>query len=199
MTAYTIYGTHGGGYLDGNRSAGDGSPPGNYNTSVDAFVGISEPGGTAYESFLTFDTSAVVGTVTSWTFSLTGSVDFTALDSDIEVRSHDWGATLVAADWLGPVSLEARILVASLSTSGWSTSSYNVFTSTAPPASGGWAVGSVRMDNNPAVIINQAGDSRFVVCSSRHRTGIGSSSSFVAFIGDAAGAPPAPKLEISTT
>lgn len=199
MSTYTIYGSHGGGYLYGNRHSGDdGFPSGNYSgTSADVFVGISEPGGTAYEGFLTFDTSAVVGTVTTVTLSLWGSNDHTPYEFDLEVRAHDWGATLEADDWLSAASLDARTLVASRSTTGWSTSGYNPFVTEDVP-SGGWGAGSIRMDSASGVasVINQGGETRFVVCSSFHREGIGTESSFVAFVGATEGS--APKLEVVT-
>lgn len=200
MTVSTIYGTSGGGYLYGNRSwLTDGSPPGNYSgASADVYIGISEPGSTAYEGFLTFDTSAVVGTVTAVTLSLWGSVDFTGFDFDVEIRAHDWGPTLEAADWLSPPSLTARTLVASRSTAGWSVSGYNIFATEAAPPGGGWGVGQVRMGSGAGLgsFINQGGETRFVVCSTAHRVGFGTSSSYVAFVGVAGGS--APKLEITT-
>jgi hypothetical protein len=114
-----------------------------------------DPGFYCYEVFIGFDTSAVVGTITSATLSLHGRTDASTTDFTVEARLHDWGATLTTADWVAGGSLGTKTLLASLSTVGFTTSGHNVFTSEAA------------FVNN----INQSGVTRMLLCSSRMRVG----------------------------
>lgn len=122
---------------------------------ADAAVGQLVAGNRyCYESFLSFDTSAVAGVVQSATLSLYGSADGSTVDFVLEARLHDWGATLETGDWVAGADLAAKTLVASYNTAGgWSTSGYNAFTSEAAFVSG----------------INQSGSTRLVLSSSRQR------------------------------
>lgn len=108
-----------------------------------------------YESFLSFDTSSVAGTITAVTLSLYGTFDGSTQNFVAEARVHDWGATLETADFVAGADLGTKTLVASRDTaSGWA-AAYNAFTSEVAFISA----------------INQAGATRLVICSSRHRAG----------------------------
>lgn len=106
-----------------------------------------------FEVFLSFDTSGVVGTIQSATLSLKSTNDQSTTDFVLEARLRDWGATLESADWVAGDSLAGLTLLASMNTSGWATSGYNVLTSEAAFASN----------------INKTGATRIVLSSSRHR------------------------------
>lgn len=136
-----------------------------------------------YEGFIAFDTSAVVGTITSVTLSLRGVVNSLSTNFIIEARLHDWGATVTTADWLARATLGTKTLVASKSTVGWSTAGYNALTSEAAFLTG----------------INQSGFTRLVLCSDRHRNGLGSGNEWLAFASaDTADTTSDPKLVIET-
>lgn len=183
-TTYTIFSdpAHVDGYISAAPSTADGgASAGNVVQTGDIFVG--QQVGAAYEGFLAFNTSSVVGTITAVTLSLWGVNDSSTTDFTVEARIYNWGTTLTEADWRSPASLAALTLVASRSTaSGWSTSGYNAFTS------------------DPAFLtnINQAGTTRLIICSSRHRAGnTPSGNEFVGFRSvEQAGTTNDPKLVI---
>lgn len=113
-----------------------------------------------YETFLSFDTStipdsAIISTVT---LSLHGGSysDQSTTDFTIEARTYDWGASLTTADWIAGADLASNTLLASRSTSGWSTSAYNDFTENG---------------SNFVSAINKTGITRIVICSSRTKDG----------------------------
>ena len=130
------------------------------NAGTDTFtVGQRTPLGGLYyvfQTYLSFDTSAVTGTVSSVTLSIYGQFDNSVTDFTIEARVHDFGATLETGDYVAGASLSGKTLVASRSTaSGWSTSGYNAFTS----------------DAAFLTAINQSGSTRLLLCSDRTRSG----------------------------
>lgn len=106
---------------------------------------------TVYETFLGFDTSSVVGTVSSAVLSMyvtaksTGGADFT-----MTAAIYDWGATLTTADWVPGASLSGLTKVATVATTGVSDAAYNTFTNVAFPAN-----------------VNKSGTTRIVLYSDR--------------------------------
>ena len=86
-----------------------------------------------YETFLNFDTSGLpdlaYGTVPA--LYMVGLLDNT-FDGDVilEVYPVDWGDTLTDADGIDGADLAGLDMLASRSTSGWSLTKYNAFTST---------------------------------------------------------------------
>lgn len=134
-----------------------------------------------YEGFLQFDTSAVAGTITSATLHLYGQADFGAGVDTWEVRAHDWGTTLGTTDWVSRANLPSLTLVASKA-GAISTSSYNAFTSEAAFLAA----------------INQAGSTRLLVNSLRHRTSVApSGAEYARFESrDTGGTTTGPKLVI---
>lgn len=168
-TTYTIYSGAADGYVGATPwTAGDGGGDSVNNTTGSPTVGRLSGTGWGYESFLTFDTSIVVGTITSATLSIYVTNDTSNTDFTIEVRLHDWGTSLTTADWLSSETLGTKTLLASLSTDGLTVSAHNTFTSDAAFLSN----------------INQAGETRVVVCSDRHRLGLTApASEYMAFKG----------------
>lgn len=106
------------------------------------------------EGFLSFDTSAVTGTIQSVTLSLYGINNSSVTDFTVEVRLYDWGTSLTTADWVPGANLAAMTLLASWSTAGYA-ASYNAFTSEAAFLSN----------------INQSGFTRMVVVSNQTTLG----------------------------
>jgi len=136
-----------------------------------------------FETFLAFDTSTVLGTITSATLSLYGSYDSSPTDFTVEARAYDFGATITTADYLPGTSLAALTLLASRSTAGFTTSGYNAFTSEAAFLSN----------------INQAGTTRLIINSSLHRLGDTTDNRIVEFFTIAeAGTTKDPKLVIES-
>jgi hypothetical protein len=175
-TTYTLFSQSGDGYLPANNPAG----PGTGVQATDLFVGQAV--GTYYESFISFDTSAVAGTITAVTLSLYCFNDTSLTDFTVEARLHDWGATLENGDWVAAASLGSKTLLASKTTVGINAAGYNDFVSEAAfPGS-----------------INQAGLTGIVLCSSRFRTGASpGGNEFVGFRGqEASGTSQDPKLVI---
>lgn len=113
-----------------------------------------------YETFLSFDTSTIPDSaiISSVTLSLHGGgyADQSTTDFTIEARTYDWGASLTTADWVAGADLASNTLLASRSTSGWSTSAYNDFTENG---------------SNFVSAINKTGITRIVICSSRTKDG----------------------------
>ena len=120
----------------------------------------SEFGYYLYESFLSFDTSTIPDSaiISAVTLSLHGGgyVDQSTTDFTIEARTYDWGASLTTADWVAGADLSSNTLLASRSTSGWSTSAYNDLTENG---------------SNFVSAINKTGITRIILCSSRTKDG----------------------------
>jgi hypothetical protein len=149
LTTYTIYGDTTDGYL--TAASQNQATASSVDTTWNIFVG-QQVGG-FYEGALAFDTSIVVGTITAATLSVYGMSDSSTTDFTFEARLHDWGATLTTSDWVPGNQLGTKTLLASMATSAWSASGYNALTSEAAFLSS----------------INQAGFTRLLLCSSRHR------------------------------
>jgi hypothetical protein len=139
-----------------------------------------------YETFLSFDTSAIGGGVTAVELALRLTVDQSDTDFTIEARESAWTAGgLTTADWVAGASLGGLTLLASLNSSGiGATGSYKTFTSQAAFLTAtGMGTGTVAM----------------LLCSSRHR-GNNTPSGFedVTFnSADASGTTQDPKLTIT--
>lgn len=83
-----------------------------------------------YQGFLRFDTTAVGGdTVSAATLSLYGHTDASVADFELRAAVHAWTSPLATGDYIASASLPSKD--AGFSTSGWSTSGYNDFTSEA--------------------------------------------------------------------
>lgn len=125
-----------------------------------AFAGTGQawPTGDKYcwEGFLSFDTSAVIGTITAVTLSLWASEDNSTTDFTLEVRLHNFGTSLDTVDWVAGDVLATKVLLATLDTaSGVNTSGYNVLAS----------------EEAFVANINQSGLTQLLLNSSRHRLG----------------------------
>lgn len=109
------------------------------------------------ESFIDFDTSTLVGTITVATLSLGLDEDSSDTDFTVEARLHDWGTTLTTVDWVAGTLLGTKTLLATLPTLGiGATGSYKAMTES----------GTALRDN-----INRVGVTRIILCSDRHRIG----------------------------
>lgn len=102
------------------------------------------------QGFVSFDTSSVVGTVSSATLSLFVLTDNSTTDFTINARRLDY-ATLTTADFVAGASLGALPLLATLATAGLGTPVYNAFTS----------------DGNFLTNINQSGTTGIVLSSAK--------------------------------
>jgi len=139
MASYTIYSGSGGGYI---RSANNTYSTARAGSSLTATTGAGEAhawgqerSGSSrrcYEAFFAFDCSSVTGTASVATFSEYGLLDASTTDFTMEARTKTWsGSGLTTADWVAGASLSGLTLLASRSSSGWSTSGYNAWTSEA--------------------------------------------------------------------
>jgi hypothetical protein len=126
--------------------------------NTDAVVGQDPPATyRCYEAFLAFDTSGITGVISSADLALASAADNSATNFIIECRKRDWGPTLELADWVAGASLDTITpLVATydIAASGWAGFGYHTFTDVAMVAN-----------------INQAGFTRFLLNSDRHRLG----------------------------
>lgn len=130
--------------------SGDGYSVGQY--PPDEFNTIWE----CYEGFLDFDTSGVVGLISSATLSLGLAGDVSEEDFTVQARTHDWGTTLTTADWVAGASLSTKTLLATLPTLGIGAEGYKNMTES------GTALRNA---------INQAGVTRMLLCSDRQVAG----------------------------
>lgn len=139
MASYTIYSSAADGDIfSGNTSyATARSGSGLYVASTSglyAYCGQDRSGSNRYiyETFFAFDLSAVSGSASSAVLSLHGTYDGSTTDFTIEVRAKTWtGSGLTTADWVAGADLAALTLLASRSSSGFTASGYNAFTSEA--------------------------------------------------------------------
>lgn len=156
MTTYTIYSGSADGYIFSSGGTYAQNRAGNslntFNTSTGAYVGQDGTSGTdsVWEAFLTFDTSTVVGTVSSATLSVYGIENGTTTDFTATAALRDYGTTLENADWVAGASLSGLTTVATFNTTGYA-ASYMAFTDVALPAN-----------------VNTAGSTRLLLYSSRH-------------------------------
>lgn len=145
--------------------------------------------GTYYlrESFFSFDTSAVTGTVSSVTLSFVPGGQSLATPITLEVRRHNWGPTLTTADWVAGADMSSKTLVASFNATAanWSGSAY------------------IDMTSDAAFLtnINQAGTTDIVVCSNRFTSGTSPTAGEYLLINstETSGTSQDPKLVIVTT
>jgi hypothetical protein len=99
-----------------------------------------------YQAFLEFDTSSIVGTITSVELKI--YVNSVAADNafTLQARLFDFSTSLTVADWVPGVDTSGDTLLATLASGSLSAGSYNSFTNVAFPAN-----------------INTAGMTRFYV------------------------------------
>lgn len=156
MTTYTIYSSSIDGYILSSAGTYAQNRAGNnlnaFGTATGAYVGQDGSGGadSCYEAFLSFDTSSVVGNVSSATLSVYGIENGTTTDFTATAALHDYGTSLTTADWVAGASLAALTTVATFNTTGYA-ASYMAFT-------------EVALASN----INQSGSTRLILYSSRH-------------------------------
>jgi hypothetical protein len=107
-----------------------------------------------YENFMQFDTSALTAgaTVTGVSLNFFVFADASSTDFTVEARMTDWGTTLTTADSIAGASLSGLTRVATVSTSGISTSAYTAM-----------AEDGTNFQTN----INRTGDTRLMLSSSR--------------------------------
>lgn len=190
MTTSTFYSATADGQIESSNAT--------YGTARSGGTLVANTGGTSanvgqvtgyacYEAFLSFDTSTIPDgdIITSVTLSLdgTGATDGSDTDFTINARVYDWGPSLTTGDWIAGASLSGNTLVASRSTSGWSASGYNDFTSEAAFLTA----------------INKAGVTYLVISSSRHEAGTTpSGNEYVGFAtADNSGTANDPKLVVT--
>lgn len=155
MTTYTIYSGAADGYIFSSGGTYAQNRAGNSLATLDttnyAYVGQDGSGGgdSVYEAFLTFDTSTIVGTVSTATLSVYGIENGTTTDFTCTAAVRDYGATLEDADWVAGDSLSGLTTVATFNTTGYA-ASYMAFTDVALPAN-----------------VNTAGSTRLILYSSR--------------------------------
>lgn len=162
MTTYTIYGDTADGYISSSggtytqNRAGTGGDLVVYDTSTtDSGIGQTEANDKVFESFISFNTTSVAGTITSASLSLYGSFDESTTDFTVTAAVRDWGASLTTGDFVAGASLGALTTVATFNTaSSWSESGYNTFTDVALPAN-----------------VNKGGTTRLILYSSRTSAG----------------------------
>jgi len=106
-----------------------------------------------YESFLSFDTSALTSgaTVSAAVLRVTSSGDVSTTDFDIQARLRDWGTSLTTADWVAGADLSGLTLLGSYATSSGFT------------ANTGYDLSDTAMAAN----VNKTGTTRMLLCSSR--------------------------------
>lgn len=107
-----------------------------------------------FESFLSFDTSTIVGTITSVVLSLRSDGDG-GMSGSVEARLHDWGPTLTTADWVAGADLASKTLLAAYPMGTWPLHGWRALTSEAAFIAN----------------INRTGKTRMVICGSNHRLG----------------------------
>jgi hypothetical protein len=81
-----------------------------------------------FQAFLEFDTSSIVGTITSATLRVHVTSDVSTVDFTIQARLYDYGASLTTGDWLAGASIGASTLLASRSSAGVSDAALNDLT-----------------------------------------------------------------------
>lgn len=159
-TTYTIFGGAADGFVESASTTYATAASGNSLVALtnSGVIGVGQyKSGTTFlidEGFVLFDTSSVVGTVSSATLSLYGDFDGSTTDFTVNARQKTWGATLTTADWVAAASLSSQTLLATFATSGFTTSGYNNFTSD-----------SAFISN-----INQSGTTDILLSSSRHES-----------------------------
>ncbi len=148
MATVTIYSSSSDGYIMSEDSATPGvyadARAGTNNTTFTAYssstyitVGQNYFTGSystttydCYEGFISFDTSVLASAhlITAVTLALRGYNNGSTTDFEVEARIHDWGASLTTADYVAGASLSGKTKVATVNSSGYS-SSYMNFTS----------------------------------------------------------------------
>lgn len=148
---------------------------------------VGGPGYMVVEGFLAFDTSALGSgvTVTDAKLSLYCTDDYSSQDFTVEAFAIDWGGSLTTADWQTDSDLGSATKVATLATSGITTSAHNEFS-------------DVALASN----INKTGYTYIVLASDRTRTGTapdtGGTPEFVHFSSaDESGTGQDPKLTVT--
>lgn len=159
-------------------------------TETSYWVGQTYSGGfySIKEAFLSFNTSAIgdSDTINAASLSVYGATDSSTTDFTIQARTKDWGASLTTADWVAGADLGALTLLATFSTSGFTTSGYNTFTENG---------------SNLRSAISLTGITYILLNSSRHEAGntpTGSEQVKIYFA-DEAGTTQDPKLVVTYT
>lgn len=138
---------------------------------------------TLYESFLSFDTSALPDADTISAAVLSGFLNdnHTSGSFTLQARLQDWGTSVTTGDWVAGASLSGLTLLATLDTSLFSTTAYYAFTDVAMPAN-----------------VNKTGVTRMLLCSSRLVSGTAPAGlEYGAFTIDHSGTSNDPKLDVT--
>jgi N-acetylneuraminic acid mutarotase len=137
-----------------------------------------------YQIGLAFDTSSVVGTITSVTLRTYLQISSGGPGFIVEARLFDWGSTLTSSDWTTGGSLGSQTLLASYPANSMTGGSYDVYTSEAAFLTS----------------INQSGMTRMTLTSSRQRNGdVPSGSEYRGLYGQSGGSGFWPTLTIVTS
>jgi hypothetical protein len=158
VAVYTINCSTNHGYLRSSGGSYNSVRGGNALTataSAQHYAGQHNLSGTfyLYEAFLDFDTSSVVGTISSVVLKVYGYS--LAIDNSytLEARLYPFGTSLTTADWVPGSDMSGDTLLATLASGSFSVGAYNSFT-------------DVALVSN----INQAGSTRFYIATDRMRT-----------------------------
>jgi len=192
MTTVTIYSDTADGYIYSSSTSYTTASNGNFlNVSSSepiGFLGQYPNSGSyyIYQTFLKFDTSSIPddAQITSVTLSCYGYTGSPPTSFSIEARLHDWDTTLTTADWVAGSNLSSKALLATINSSGWSTSGYNALTENG---------------NNLKNNINKTGTTYIILCSGEQTNG--SPPTNDEYVGlyytDETGTSKDPKLEIT--
>jgi hypothetical protein len=188
VAVYTINCSTNHGYLRSSGGSYNSVRGGNALTataSAQHYAGQHNLSGTfyLYEAFLDFDTSTVVGTISSVVLKVYGYS--LAIDNSytLEARLYPFGTSLTTADWVPGSDMSGDTLLASLASGSFSVGAYNSFT-------------DVALVSN----INQAGSTRFYIATDRMRTSTSPASNKQETAGwDSATGTNPPQLVITTS
>ena len=188
MAVYTINCSTNHGYLRSSGGSYNSVRGGNALTataSAQHYAGQHNLSGTfyLYEAFLDFDTSSVVGTISSVVLKVHGYS--LAVDNayTLEARLYPFGTSLTTADWVPGSDMSGDTLLATLASGSFSVGAYNSFTDVAFVAN-----------------INQAGRTRFYIATDRMRTATSPASNKQETAGwDSATGTNPPQLVITTS
>jgi hypothetical protein len=134
-----------------------------------------------YQSYLEFDTSGVVGTITSAVLKINVYSRTNDQSYDIEARLFDFGAGVTTADYIAGASLGSYTLLATLADTAATPGAYRTFTDVAMAAN-----------------INVSGTTRIMLCDSRTRSDLSpSNSNYIVY--ENGGDPSPPQLVITTS
>ena len=162
MSTTTIYTTTADGYLKSENATYSTARAGGTITKLDNYQDIwvdQAPGYLLYCAFLAFDTSGIPDDdeISAATLSLYPheSDAYAGSPGTLEVYAYDFGSSLETGDWVAGADVSALTLVASTTTSGWTTGARRALAS----------------QEAFKAAINKIGSTRLFICLSGFRTG----------------------------